>query len=211
MRRKHNVAFHLVMLLLITVSTILVFYKALVHLREQIDEIKINSVYRVRQITEDYDMLLLSNEEILNDKLESVSDKVISEINRSSDITVMHLDDTAMRYGLDFIMVAEMDGRVIASTDMNLKGKDLTEIIPAYKNMITQGEESGELVIDRVGLLTDNKNLYKSAWSVEEDKNRVTVFAIDMPKYLKENNSETFAEYLFCGYFDNLAESILMV
>ena len=211
MRRKHNVAFHLVMLLLITVSTILVFYKALVHLREQIDEIKINSVYRVRQITEDYDMLLLSSEEILNDKLESVSDKVISEINESLEISIMHLDVTAMRNGLDFIMVADMDGRVIASTDMNLKGKDLTKIIPAYKNMITQGEESGELVIDRVGLLTDNKNLYKSAWSVEADKNRVTVFAIDMPKYLKENNSETFAEYLFGGYFDNVSESILMV
>ncbi|MDP8209750.1 MAG: GGDEF domain-containing protein [Candidatus Stygibacter australis] len=211
MRRKHNVAFHLVMLLLIMVSTILVFYKALVHLREQIDEIKINSVYRVLQIAEDYDMLLLSNEEILNDKLESVSDKVISEINRSSEISMMHLDDTAMRYGLDFIMVADIDGKVIASTDMNLKGKDLTKIIPAYKNMITQGEESGELVIDRVGLLADNKILYKSAWSVEADKNRVTVFAIDMPKCLEESNSQTFADYLFSGYFDNLSESILMV
>ena len=211
MKRKHNVAFHLIMLLLITVSTILVFYKALVHLREQIDEMKINSVYRVRQITEDYDMLLLSNEEILNDKLESVSDKLIREIDNSSDITLMHLDDTAIRYGLDFIIVTDMDGEVIASTDMKLKASDITKIIPDYKNLIAQGKESDGLMIDRIGLLTDNKTLYKSAWSVEENKNRVIVFAIDMPKYIEDNNSESFADYLFGGYFDNVSKSILMV
>ncbi|MDP8220213.1 MAG: GGDEF domain-containing protein [Candidatus Stygibacter frigidus] len=211
MRRKHNVAFHLVMLLLITVSTILVFYKALVHLRGQIDEIKINSVYRVRQISKDYDMMLLSNEETLNDKLKSVSNKLISEIDKSSNISGMHLDDTAMRYGLDFIMVTDMEGKVIVSTDMKLKGKNITKIIPDYNYLIDQGEESGKLLIDRVGLLTDNKNLYKSAWAVEKDKSRVTVFAIDMPKYIEENNSESFANYLFGGYFDNLSESILMV
>ena len=211
MKRKHNVAFHLVMLLLITVSTILVFYKALVHLREQIDEMKINSVYRVRQITEDYDMLLLSNEEILNDKLESVSDKLIREIDNSSDITLMHLDDTAIRYDLDFIIVTDMDGKVIASTDMKLKASDIIKIIPDYKNLIAQGKESDGLMIDRVGLLTDNKTLYKSAWSVEENKNRVIVFAIDMPKYIEDNNSESFADYLFGGYFDNVSKSILMV
>ena len=199
------------MLLLITVSTILVFYKALVHLREQIDEMKINSVYRVRQITEDYDMLLLSNEEILNDKLESVSDKLIREIDNSSDITLMHLDDTAIRYDLDFIIVTDMDGKVIASTDMKLKASDIIKIIPDYKNLIAQGKESDGLMIDRVGLLTDNKTLYKSAWSVEENKNRVIVFAIDMPKYLEDNNSESFANYLFGGYFDNVSKSILMV
>jgi diguanylate cyclase (GGDEF)-like protein len=210
-KRKHNLAFHLVMLLLITVSTILVFYRALMHLREQIDEIKINSVYRVRQIGEDYDMLLLSNEEMINDRLLEVKAGLLQETGRSADLTNLHLDETAIRFGLDLIIITDLDGNVKASTDMELNGADIREIIPGYNDIVALGLGASGVVIDRVGLLADKSTLYKSAWCVDSGADRVIIYALDMPKYLVENNSESFSEYLFGGYFENLAESILMI
>ncbi|MCF7912058.1 MAG: diguanylate cyclase [Candidatus Cloacimonetes bacterium] len=206
MKRKHNLAFHLVMLLLITVSTILVFYRALVHLREQIDEIKINSVYRVRQIGEDYDMLLRSNEEMINEKLLEIKTSLLKDTEQISD-----LDETAIKFGLDLIIITDLEGNVKTSTDMTLKGANIRDIIPGYYDMIALGLAADDVIIDRAGLLTDSDTIYKSAWLIDSASNKLIIYAVDMLKYLEDNNSQSFAEFLFGGYFENLAESILMV
>ncbi len=211
MRRKHNLAFHLVMLLLIIVSTILVFYRALVHLRSQIDEMKINSVYRVLQIGEDYEMLLSSNENMINSRLKEIFVSLESDLKGSNDITGTYLNDIAMKYGLDYILLANESGKVTASTDENLEGREITKLMPGYHDIIIRAGDENKLLIDRLGLLTDENTLYKSAWYVDMEKDQVLIYGIDMYKYLKNNNSVSFAEYLFGGYFVNLSESILLV
>jgi diguanylate cyclase (GGDEF)-like protein len=211
LNKKHNLAFHLVMLLLISVTTILVFYKALVHLRTQIDEIKINSLYRVMQIGEDYDLLLRSNEDKAAGRLEAIFEdlrKLVLPLSVSSDPDMSAI---ARNYGLDYLLICDSHGLVIHSLDHSLKGKYLEDIMPSYQKVKFLVREGQQLLIDRVGLLTDSNTLYKAAWYMPSDTDEIMIYGLDIRRYLEDSYSSSLTEYIFGGFFENLSGSVLLI
>jgi len=207
--KKQVTMLHLSMFVMIIIITFFVFYRAMVHLRGQIDEIKISAVFQVKQIGKDYDLLLESNEELLANDLREKLTELSSKMNlktKNSDIW-----NLAEEMELDLILVADMKGNILGSTEPNLKDISIASRIPEYASFVNEPSNQKRIITDRVGLLFNTGKLYKAAWLIDPAKDKVCIVATDFRKYLENTRSASYSDYLLGGYFNSVTRNVMLV
>ncbi|MCF7920204.1 MAG: GGDEF domain-containing protein [Candidatus Cloacimonetes bacterium] len=207
--RKQKTALHLLMLVLIIIITFFVFYGAMVHLREQLDEIRLNAVHQVEQIGRDYDLLLESNEKILAKDMSNVMSAIIRRISVSGKPD--NFEELSAEKDIDFLIITDWEGNILSCTRDDILDNNINERIPEFQEYINTPGNQNKVIVDRVGLLFDHTRLYKAAWYIDPAQKRIYIIASDFRNFLEKTRSIGFSDYLLGDYFNSVTRSVMMV
>lgn len=206
--RKQTISLHLLMVLMIIIISMFVFYKSMVRLRGQLDEIRINSVHQIQQVGREYDMILQSNEKLLAESLNKGMSSVREAVQKDG---YGKLWETAKSNKLDKIIITDMKGEILASANPNNNEQNITHRIPEFVSFIDESYNQNRILVDRVGMLIEPDRLYKTAFYVDVSENLVYIAAVDFQKWLEKENGISFSNYLLRDYFNSLSHSIMLV
>ncbi|WP_022850329.1 response regulator [Limisalsivibrio acetivorans] len=157
-----------------------------------------------------FDILLSKSEEKINERIEENLPKVYDSLSKlqgsPSDIPEKTLRKTAAEYGFDEVYLVNRKGFIVNTTFRKDMGLNLFEVSAPLKALLTSIFGTGRIHIDTYGVSSLTGTLNKYAYYGPSRWDYIIEVSVRMREYIRRTFSESYRDYLFKDYFNELIE-----